>query len=99
MLIFGNEIVVQNVTEIKNETISNNRGDTLTICKLTIYCSSMVFSGVNCTSFNNFIELLEKSHDVAFQSDRLGQAKSSSILTHSYRTVLGNTSSGSKISK
>lgn len=31
--------------------------------------------------------------------DRLGQAKSSSILSHNYRSVLGNTSSGNSLSK
>lgn len=62
MLIFGNELVVQNVTEIRHESIGSNK-DTMTICKFNIFRSSMVFSGINCSSFANFVELLEKSHD------------------------------------
>ena len=38
---------------------------------------------------------MDKSHDEAFQTNKLGQAKSSSILEHNYRTVIGNI--GSKI--
>lgn len=59
----------------------------------------MVFTGINCSTFANFAELLEKSHEEAFQRDRLGQAKSSSILTHNYRVLMGNTATGNKLSK
>lgn len=53
----------------------------------------MAFSGMRCSSFDHFKELLDKSHDEAFQTNKLGKAKSSSILAHNYRTVMGNISS------
>jgi hypothetical protein len=96
MLIFGNDMVVQNTTEIRYENLGGH-DNTLTICKLYVCNSSMVFLGANCSSFPHFCQLLEKSHEEAFQSDRLGQARSSSILELSYRTVLGNTSSGNSL--
>lgn len=57
MLIFGNEVVVANITEIKHENIGSHK-DTMTICKFNLYKSSMVFSGVNNSKFQHFIEYL-----------------------------------------
>ena len=63
------------------------------ISKFSIHKSPMVFSGMKCSNFDHFKELLDKSHDEAFQTNKLGQARSSSILSHNYRTVLGNIAS------
>ena len=45
-----------------------------------LHRSPMVFSGMRCSSYDHFKELVDKSHEEAFQTSKLGKAKSSSIL-------------------
>lgn len=61
-MIFGKQKFLHEFSQIKHETLSKHK-DQLVICKLTLFNSPMVFSGVRCSSFEIFKDLLEKSHE------------------------------------
>jgi len=60
------------------------------LIKIRLQESSFVFAGINCSSFSDFIKVLDELHEKGFQISKLGQFKSSSFIELDYRVILGN---------
>jgi len=50
------------------------------LIKMRLQSSTFNFTGINCSNFSEFLTVFDEVHDKGFQTDRLGQLRSTSVL-------------------
>ncbi len=67
------------------------------LTKFKFHQSPLVFQGFNVKNISSFADFLQKTHEKGFQQGILGRSKSTTVGEQSYRLILGNVGSETKL--
>ena len=101
MMIFCKRNIVDYITNIKKDQVTSSMKtkESVLLTKFKFHESPLVFQGFNVKNIGSFGDFVQKVDEKGFKQNVLGRSKSTSVNKQSYRLILGNVGSESKLSE